>query len=98
MKRVIYIVAAVVALLLGVTFGYHNQQSIEVAYYFGLQWKGPLSLALLTTFTVGIIVGYLASFQAVVRMQRQLVRTRKELRQVEQEVQNLRALPIKDVV
>ncbi len=98
MKRVIYIVAAIFALAFGVTFGYHNQQAVEVGYYFGLQWKGPLSLALLATFTLGIVVGYLASVQAVVRMQRQLVRTRKELRQVEQEVQNLRALPIKDVV
>jgi lipopolysaccharide assembly protein A len=98
MKRIIYVVAAVFALLIGITFAYHNRQEVEVAYYFGLQWKGPVSLALLTALVIGVAIGYLATFQAVVRMQRQLVRTRKELRQVEQEVQNLRALPIKDVV
>jgi putative membrane protein len=98
MKRVIYVVAAILALLVGITFAYHNRQVVDVVYYFGLHWQGPLSLGLLSAFALGVVVGYLASFQAVVRMQRQLVRTRKELRQVEQEVQNLRALPIKDVV
>lgn len=98
MKRVIYVAAAVFALLIGITFSYHNREAVDIGYYFGLHWQGPVSLALLTAFAVGIAVGYLATFQAVVRMQRQLVRTRKELRQVEQEVQNLRALPIKDVV
>jgi putative membrane protein len=34
----------------------------------------------------------------VIRMQRQLVQARKEVRQIEQEVMNLRALPIKDVI
>ena len=58
----------------------------------------PLSLALLTAFALGVIAGWLASLRMVVRMQRQLVQTRKEVRQVEQEVINLRALPIKDVI
>jgi lipopolysaccharide assembly protein A len=98
MKRVIYIVAVVFALVFGVTFAFHNRQTVEVGYYLGLQWQGPLSLALLAALSVGIVIGYLTSFQAVVRMQRQLVRTRKELRDAEQEVQNLRALPIKDVI
>lgn len=98
MKRAIYIISVLLALLFGVTFAFHNRQAVEIAYYLGFQWQGPLSLALLAALAVGIVIGYLASFQAVVRMQRQLVRTRKELRDVEQEVQNLRALPIKDVV
>jgi len=44
------------------------------------------------------VAGYLASLRMVVRMQRQLVQARKEIRQIEQEVINLRALPIKDVI
>lgn len=98
MKRIVYIVVAVLALFFGTTFALHNRQLIEVGYYFGLQWKGPLSLALLTALALGVLVGYLASLRMVVRMQRQLVQARREVRQVEQEVQNLRALPIKDVI
>jgi putative membrane protein len=98
MKRLIYIAIAIVAVVFGITFAYQNRQSIEIGYYFGLHWSGPLSLALLTTLAVGVLAGYLASLQMVVRMQRELVRARREVRQVEQEVQNLRQLPIKDVL
>jgi putative membrane protein len=43
-------------------------------------------------------LGYLAALRTVLRLQRELVRARREIRAVEQEVANLRALPIKDVV
>lgn len=98
MKRTIYIVLAVIVLFAGITFALHNKQVIAIHYYFGLRWDGPLSLALLTTFALGVAAGWLASLRMVVRIQRQLVQARKEIRQVEQEVTNLRALPIKDVV
>jgi len=98
MKRLFYLVIVLLTIAIGVTFAYRNSQVVEVAYYFGLKWSGPLSIALLVTFAAGVAAGYLASLQMVVRMQRDLVRARKEIRQVEQEVQNLRALPIKDVL
>jgi putative membrane protein len=98
MKKVLYLVVTVVVVLLGITFALHNRQTVEIAYYFGLGWNGPLALALLATFAAGAVVGYLMSLRMVVRMQRELVRSRKEIRQIEQEVQNLRALPIKDVL
>ncbi|OGI43936.1 MAG: hypothetical protein A2637_08095 [Candidatus Muproteobacteria bacterium RIFCSPHIGHO2_01_FULL_65_16] len=98
MKRILYITALIIALFVGVTFTIQNRQAVEIGYYFGWRWAGPLSLALLTTFLLGMIAGYLASLRMVVRMQRQLAQARKEIRQVEQEVQNLRTLPIKDVL
>jgi lipopolysaccharide assembly protein A len=98
MKRVFYLVVIAVTLLFGITFAVKNHQDIELAYYFGLQWRGPLSIALLSSLAVGVVVGYLAGLRMVIRMQRQLVQARKEIRQIEQEVMNLRALPIKDVI
>ena len=98
MKRLFYLIVIVVTLLLGVTFAFQNRQEIDIAYYFGLHWRGSLSIALLATLTIGVVVGYLASLRMVLRMQRQLVQARKEVRQIEQEVMNLRALPIKDVI
>ena len=98
MKRLFYIVIILATIAVGMTFAYRNGQVVEVAYYFGLKWSGPLSIALLVTFAAGVAGGYLASLKMVVRMQRDLVRARKEVRQIEQEVQNLRALPIKDVL
>lgn len=98
MKRIIYTILAILVLLVGIAFAIQNKQAIEINYYFGLKWSGPLSLALLTSFAIGVLAGYLASLRMVVRMQRQLVQARKEIRHIEQEVINLRALPIKDVI
>lgn len=98
MKRVFYLIVIVITLLFGATFAFQNRQEIELSYYFGLHWRGSLSLALLAASTLGVVVGYLAALRMVLRMQRQLVHARKEVRQIEQEVMNLRALPIKDVI
>lgn len=98
MKRTLYIVIGIVVLLLGISFAYKNGQIVELRYYFGIDWSSPLSVMLLATFVVGVVAGFLASLRMVVRMQRQLVLARKEVRQIEQEVINLRSLPIKDVL
>lgn len=98
MKRLLYLFAAIVAGFAGLTFAIHNRQVVDLSYYFGFEWHGPVSLALLVAMTFGISVGYIASLRTVVRMQQQLARARKEVRQAEQEVRNLRALPIKDVL
>lgn len=98
MKRIFYTILAILVLLIGIAFAIQNGQMVELNYYFGLKWSGPLSLALLTAFAIGVVAGYLAGLRMVVRMQRQLVQARKEIRQIEQEVINLRSLPIKDVI
>ncbi len=98
MKRLTYIVIALVALFFGVTFAFQNNQILSLKYYFDLHWTAPVSVVLLAVFATGMIVGFLAAARIVLRMQRQLVQARKEVVQVEKEVNNLRALPIKDVV
>src|SRR5256885_1339031 len=98
MKRAFYIIIGIVVVFFGITFAFHNRQLVDVSYYFGLSWNGPLALALLAAVAVGVVIGFLASLRAVLRLQAQLAAARKEVRQVEQEVQNLRALPIKDVI
>ena len=97
MRRLLYSVITLVVVLLGVTFSYKNAQIVEFNYYFGIHWVAPLSFMLLTVLTVGIILGFLVSLAMVARMQRQLLKARRESRALEQEVHNLRALPIRDV-
>ncbi len=97
MKRFLYGCLILAVLLIGVTFTAKNTQLAEFNYYLGVHWTTPLSFMLLTTFTVGIVFGLLACLAMLARMQRQLLRERRENRQLEQEVNNLRALPIRDV-
>lgn len=96
MKRFLYGFLILAVLLVGVTFTTKNAQVVELNYYLGIHWTTPLSFMLLTTFTVGIVFGLLACLAMLARMQRQLLRVRRENRQLEQEVNNLRALPIRD--
>ena len=98
MKRLMYSVVILWMVLVGITFTTKNAQMVELNYYFGIHWVTPLSFMLLTAFTVGIAFGVLASLAMLARMQRQLLQTRRETRQLEQEVNNLRALPIRDVL
>lgn len=98
MKRFLYAFLAMIVLILGLGFAYKNAQIVNVDYYFGLHWEGSLSLLLLSTMTLGVLLGLLVGMGMYVRLQRQLVRARREIRDIEQEVQNLRALPIKDVL
>jgi len=97
MKRLLYLLLALVVSLAGITFTYKNPELVELNYYFGIHWTSPLSFMLLTTLTVGIALGLFASLAMLARMQRQLLLIRRENRQLEQEVNNLRALPIRDV-
>lgn len=96
MKRILYGLLVIVVLLVGVTFSFKNAQPVELHYYFGIHWKTPLAFMFLTAVTLGIVIGFLASLGMVARMQRQITGMRRETRQLEQEVHNLRALPIRD--
>lgn len=98
MKRILYVVVGVLLFLLGISFAYKNADVVELRYYFGLSWAAPLAVMALVAFALGVGAGFLASLRMVVQMQRQLVQARKEVRQIEQEVINLRSLPIKDVL
>jgi putative membrane protein len=97
MKRLLYGILILAVLLVGVTFTTKNAQVVELNYYFGIHWVTPLSFMILTTLTIGIALGLLASLGMQARMQRQLLLARRDNRRLEQEINNLRALPIRDV-
>jgi len=98
MKRLLYIFLTVIVFFVGLTFAFQNSQSVELSYYFGLQWQAPLSLMLILAVAIGVGAGYLVTMRLVMRARREAAQAKKEIKQVEQEVENLRSLPIKDVI
>jgi lipopolysaccharide assembly protein A len=98
MKKLFYGTIAIVVLIFGFTVAFQNRHAVDVNYYFGFHWHGPLVWIMLVVFAAGALIGFVASLRLMMRMQRRLVQARKELRRREQEVTNLRALPIKDVL
>jgi len=75
-----------------------NPQEVQLRYYFGFSWTGPLSWALFVSLLAGFVLGLLASLAAVLRARRAVGRRRREVRAMEQEIANLRALPLKDSI
>ncbi len=98
MKRFLYAIGTILVVALGLGFAYRNAAPVVVRYYGGLEWSAPLALILLSVLALGALLGFLSAFVRLVALRRQLMQSRKRVRQLEQEVANLRALPIKDVL
>ena len=93
MLKIIKFVVAVVFLVLGVSFAIINDQAVTVDLYF-LTPTLPLSLLLLLGVGVGIVLGAIASVLYFMRIKKENADLRRQARLVEQEVRNLRTLPI----
>jgi putative membrane protein len=98
MKRVLYLLMFVAVMIGGITFSLHNSEAVTVRYYFDLQWTHPLSVFLLIALALGAVLGFVASLGVAIRLRGKLARTERNVRKMEQEIKNLRALPIKDAI
>lgn len=98
MKRFIYLVLFLLLAIIALTINIKNPQSVQLDYYFGLQWQGPLVLVLTATFILGLFIGWLLMMLSVVKNKRVAGKTKRQLAKVEKEVENLRTMPIKDEV
>lgn len=97
-SRIIYLALFLIVLLLTIGFTLKNQHSVELFYFFDLHWAAPLGVLTLVALSIGIGLGVLLTAVWVLRVKRQIARVRRDYRKIEQEVANLRALPIKDEV
>ncbi|MFV1992744.1 MAG: lipopolysaccharide assembly LapA domain-containing protein [Acidiferrobacterales bacterium] len=98
MRPLFYIIFSIPVIFLAITFAVKNSHVVTLSYYFGIDWMLPLSVLLLVVLVLGIFVGYLVSLKTIMRLQGVATAARKEARQAEQEVSNLRSLPLKDAV
>lgn len=95
MKKLFYLGFFLILAVLALTINLKNPQSVELNYYFGLQWEAPLVLVLTATFILGLVFGWLFMTFSVIKNKRVAGKTRKQLAKVEKEVENLRTMPIK---
>jgi len=94
MKYFGYIII-IILVLLGITFAVLNSNNVTVHYYAGTQ-DLPLSLLMALSFAIGIILGLLVMLPKVLRLRFQARRLRKKLIVAEEEINNLRKIPISD--
>ncbi len=64
LKKILLVVVCAAALLFGVTFTIKNAQIVELSYYFGIDWQGPLSWLIIIVMLMGMLIGMLICFLA----------------------------------
>ena len=80
MKVVFYVSASIVLILFVFTFVVQNPQDIQVHYYLGMVWDGPIVILLLLTLGAGILFGVFTSSLILLRLKLRLTKVVKQLR------------------
>lgn len=93
--RILTYLILLILILIGVTFAALNANPVLIYYYVGSS-KLPLSLLLVVALIGGVILGVVASVIPYLRLHNKNRRLRQRLKVVEEEVTNLRSLPLKD--
>lgn len=79
----------------GVVFAVMNATPVELDYVLGKR-EVPLALTLVLTLVFGVLIGVIAAVGMVLGCRHELTRLRRQVRLAEQEIANLRTIPIKD--
>ncbi len=98
MKRALALTLFAIVCFFLITFEIKNPDSILVQYYFGIEYTLPMFILIVIPFLLGLLLGVLFMSLSLFKHKRTLGKTKKDLVKAEQEVQNLRAAPIKDEV
>jgi putative membrane protein len=95
MSRLILFVFLLAVLVLVLSFSVNNSHSVLLNYYVG-SFDVPLALLLVVTLSVGALVGLLAIIRPLLALRMEVAKLRRSVRVSSQEVENLRALPIRE--
>lgn len=95
MKRLIFLILFLLLLAIGISFAVHNAEPITLNFYFG-SLTGPLSLIVVVALAVGALLGVVTSVLMVFGQRRKAARLQRKLDMCEQEIRNLRHLPLHD--
>jgi len=95
MKRIIYFFLFLLLVIVGIAFAVLNAELVDLNYYFGTK-QIALSLILVVAMMIGAVLGVIASTGLFVRRRRDTIKLKKAVALAEKEVNNLRAIPIRD--
>jgi len=93
--RAIKLLIIIALIFIGAAFAYNNGDSVTINYYFGSQ-DMPLSMLVIATLIIGAIVGMFSATGSIFRLKRENSALRRKSKAVSEEVENLRAIPLKE--
>ena len=94
--RLIAVMIIVTMASFAVLFTVLNAAPVSIDYYAG-QSTMPLSLLLVIALSIGAILGVMASIGIMLRLKSENIKCKKELKLAENEVINLRRIPLRDI-
>lgn len=94
MKRVAIIILLLLTAIIGAVLANLNAGEVSFNYYFS-SITLPLAVLLFLVLTSGALVGVLLSLGLVLRVRNEKARINRRLKMCEQEIKNLREIPIK---
>lgn len=95
MKRIFYIAAVIFTLVIGAVFSARNAGMIKLDFIITVV-ETNLSLAIIIALILGACLGVLTSLIWLVTTKREIVRLKKKADISQKELNNLRAIPIRD--
>ena len=95
--RIVSYFFILVIVLFGMTFATLNSESVTINYYFS-QSTLPLSLLIVLVFAFGCFIGMVVGLWLLLKAKMLNFRLKQRLSVVEKEIENLRAIPLKDGV
>lgn len=95
MVRIISFLTICFLVLFGFTFAILNAEPVTLNYYIGTRIL-PLSLLLALALFFGALLGLLTSFTVWLRIKHENHKLRRRVNLAEREVENLRAIPLRD--
>ena len=94
MINLIKLFVVLVVLTLGAGFASLNEGQVTLDYYFG-RVETPLPMALLGSLGIGLLLGFVAGLTLWAGARREAAALRRAARLAQEEVKNLRAIPLK---
>lgn len=95
MKRIFLLIVFLVLMALGIGFAVQNPAPVQLNYYLGTV-SGPLALVVMLALAAGAVLGMLAGMGMVLSEKRKAAKLRRKAELCEQELRNLRQIPIQD--
>jgi putative membrane protein len=95
MARLVSAFIILLVLLLVLFFTILNGEPVTVNYYLG-KIQAPLALVIILALVSGAILGLISSVLVIMATRHEVSKLRREIKHTEQELMNLRTLPIKD--
>jgi putative membrane protein len=89
------VIITLIALVVAV-FTVLNAEPVELNFYYA-KTAYPLSVVIVVVLIVGAVLGVMACLRVIVRLKRENARIKKQIELTEQEVANLRRLPLRDI-